>query len=734
VETIAANDTLFAAAGPVSVRSVSQRNRQVVLFSLVVAGNHTYAITDQLIGVCDSSVQIAAPVAYSSYSGGGGCFPAGTPVTTPTGLTAIDRLEIGDTVVTTTAGATGGTDARVVGTSQTSYEGDMISVVVDGRSVESTGNHPFFVVDGDNLHARPPAADVPPADQALTTGGRWVEARHLQPGDRIASLGEWRAAGGDAAGRVTDITSRPARTTVYNVTVATLHTYTISSQGLLVHNKASAEESVKAGGPPAEMTASVPTLQQFNTEEYNRIFEPGFKRVVDEPLSTLSIDVDTASYSNVRRFLQRGTRPPEDAVRIEELINYFSYEFPDPVGDEPFSVTAELSDCPWNVNTALLQIGLQAERIAFESLPPNNLVFLLDVSGSMSASNKLPLLKHSLLLLVDELRDIDHVSIVVYAGAAGLVLPPTPCTDKELIVAALERLSSGGSTAGGQGIVLAYDVAQRFFDPDGNNRVILGTDGDFNVGPSSQGALERIIEREREGGVYLTVLGFGMGNYKDARMETLADHGNGNYAYIDSIEEARKVLVREVAGTLYTVANDVKIQIEFNPAEVDEYRIIGYENRLLAAEEFADDRKDAGEMGAGHSVTVLYELKLSGDGPAAPRALRYQTTMVDRAAADSGELLFMKFRYKPPGESESREVTAPVPYTMVSDSALSADFVLSSALASFGMLLRNSEHRGEATPSSIVSQIEQALAFDPNGYRRELLGLIKLYEWLPRTR
>ena len=347
---------------------------------------------------------------------------------------------------------------------------------------------------------------------------------------------------------------------------------------------------------------------EFNTEEYGRITENDFLEAVNHPLSTFSIDVDTASYSNVRRFLNQGQLPPADAVRIEELINYFKYDYPQPEGDHPFSITTELATCPWEPAHKLIHIGLQGKRIPLANAPANNLVFLIDTSGSMDEPDKLPLLKSAFKLLTDQLREQDHVAIVVYAGAAGLVLPATSGSDKKTILSAIDKLEAGGSTAGGAGINLAYEVARRSFIPTANNRVILATDGDFNVGVSSDGELLRLIERERESGVFLTVLGFGTGNIKDSKMELLADQGNANYAYVDTIREARKVLVSELGGTLNTIAKDVKIQVEFNPANVQAYRLIGYENRLMRAEEFNDDKKDAGELGAGHSVTALYEI------------------------------------------------------------------------------------------------------------------------------
>ncbi len=348
--------------------------------------------------------------------------------------------------------------------------------------------------------------------------------------------------------------------------------------------------------------------EAFNTEEYDGIVENRFLKVTDNPLSTFSIDVDAASYSNVRRFLNDGALPPAGAVRIEEMINYFHYDYPQPRGEDPFSINTEIADCPWSQDNRLVLIGLQGKRIPTENLPPSNIVFLIDVSGSMNEPNKLPLVQQSMKMLTEQLREQDRVAIVVYAGNAGLVLPATSGANKQAISNAIDRLEAGGSTAGGAGIKLAYEIAKNNYLPKGNNRVILCTDGDFNVGASSDDEMERLIEQERKSGVFLTVLGYGMGNYKDSKMQKLADKGNGNHAYIDNLNEAKKVLVSEFGGTLFTIAKDVKLQIEFNPEKVQAYRLIGYENRLLNKEDFNNDQKDAGELGSGHTVTALYEV------------------------------------------------------------------------------------------------------------------------------
>lgn len=436
---------------------------------------------------------------------------------------------------------------------------------------------------------------------------------------------------------------------------------------------------------------------EHNTEEYGRFEENPFLRPSDNPLSTFSIDVDRASYANVRRFLRDGVRPPRDAVRIEEMVNYFTYDYPEPNAGEPVSITTELAACPWNAKNRLLLIGLQTKKIATADLPPNNLVFLVDTSGSMQSPDKLPLVRNALRLLVDQLRPEDTVSIVAYAGSAGLVLKPTRGSDRGAIHEALDAFEAGGSTAGAEGIVLAYQVAKENFLREGNNRVILATDGDFNVGVTSDGELERLIEEKRRDGIFLTVLGFGSGNLKDSKMELLADKGNGNYAYIDTIAEARKSLVREMGATLLTVAKDVKIQVELNPATVGAYRLIGYENRLLRAEDFNNDAKDAGELGAGHSVTALYEIAPpGGEVPnGSVDALKYQT----RAAAASSDLATVKLRYKAPDADASRLMTRVVS-TSVGEP--SDNFRLASSVAQLGMLLRDSPHKGDAAFETIA--------------------------------
>ena len=466
-----------------------------------------------------------------------------------------------------------------------------------------------------------------------------------------------------------------------------------------------------------------------NTEDYDHIQENEFLDALKVPLSTFSIDVDTAAYANVRRFLMSGQMPYADAVRIEELINYFSYDYPEPTGDDPFSFTTELTECPWNPAHKLLLVGLQAKKVSFEKLPPNNLTFLLDVSGSMSDPNKLPLLIGAMKLLVNTLRPEDKIAIVVYAGAAGVILEPTSCSEKEKIVKALEKLQAGGSTAGGEGIQLAYKLAKENFNKQGNNRVILCTDGDFNVGPSSDGELVKMIEEKRKEGIYLTVLGFGMGNYKDSKMEQLADKGNGNYAYIDNLMEAKKVLVTQMGGTLLTIAKDVKIQIEFNPALVKEYRLIGYENRIMAAKDFDDDTKDAGELGAGHTVTVLYEIVLS-DGKVSSADLKYQNVTVKEDAKASKEIGQIKFRYKNPNSDTSKLIVSPMYDKSIMWKDASQNLKWASAVAEWGMLLRDSKFKGDASYAHVLETAKAAIGKDEFGYRKEFIQLVELSKGL----
>lgn len=467
----------------------------------------------------------------------------------------------------------------------------------------------------------------------------------------------------------------------------------------------------------------------FNREGYDNIQENPFLKATDNPLSTFSIDVDGASYSNIRRMINSGQMPPAGAVRIEEMINYFSYNYPQPTGDAPFSINTEYVECPWNAKHQLVSIGLQGKKIATESLPAANIVFLIDVSGSMQSADKLPLVKSSMKLLADQLRPQDKVSIVVYAGNAGLVLPATNGNEKIKIKEAISKLEAGGSTAGGAGIQLAYKTAQENFVSKGNNRIVLCTDGDFNVGVSSDDALERLIGEKRASGIFLTVLGYGTGNYQDAKMQKLADKGNGNHAYIDNISEARKVLINQFGGTMFTIAKDVKLQIEFNPAKVQGYRLIGYENRMLAKEDFNDDKKDAGELGSGHTVTALYEI--IPVGPAAPELkkvdnLKYQRAENNFVTSQFGnEVMTVKFRYKKPDGDKSLLLQKIITGSPVQLSAAGENFYLASAVAQFGMLLRNSEYKGSGGYKLAESLLSKVIKNDEQGYRNELKQLMK---------
>jgi Ca-activated chloride channel family protein len=479
----------------------------------------------------------------------------------------------------------------------------------------------------------------------------------------------------------------------------------------------------------AKAEAEVYQTPQWNTEEYDAIEENIFREALKNPLSTFSIDVDAASYSNVRRFINNGQRPPKDAVRIEELVNYFDYDYAQPTSNNPFAIHTEISSAPWNSKHKLVHIGLQGKTIPTENLPPSNLVFLIDVSGSMDAPNKLPLLKSSFKMLLGQLRPQDHVAIVVYAGAAGLVLEPTAGSEKRKILDALDQLQAGGSTAGGAGISLAYSIAKQHYKQGANNRVILATDGDFNIGESSNASMERLVEEKRKDGIFLTVLGFGMGNYKDSKMETLADKGNGNYAYIDNITEARKVLVNEFGGTLFTIAKDVKLQIEFNPTKVKAYRLIGYENRMLKNEDFNNDKKDAGELGSGHTVTALYEIIPVGVDSEffTIDDLKYQRTTIDPKAEKTKELMTIKFRYKEPNGEESKLIVHPLLDSNTPLANTSNNFRWSASVAAFGMLLRESEYTKNYTYDEVVQMAQGSKSTDNEGYRIEFINMVKSF-------
>lgn len=502
---------------------------------------------------------------------------------------------------------------------------------------------------------------------------------------------------------------------VYGLSVSSPPSIRIRSSASIVADKRKPEKTEES--------------KSFNTEGYDVLVENPFLKTTDNPLSTFSIDVDAASYSNIRRIINDGTLPPAGAVRIEEMINYFTYDYDQPSKNEPFNVNLEAGPCPWNQQHQLVMVGLQGRKIPNDKLPPANLVFLIDVSGSMDSEDKLPLVQSSMKLLADQLRPQDNVAIVVYAGQAGLVLPSTSGASKIKIKSAIDELEAGGSTAGGQGIQLAYNTARASFIKGGNNRVILCTDGDFNVGVSSDDALVKLIENERKSGVFLTVLGFGTGNYQDAKMQKLADKGNGNHAYIDNLGEARKVLVKEAGGTLYTIAKDVKLQVEFNPAKVQGYRLIGYENRILAKEDFNDDTKDAGELGSGHTVTAFYEIIPVGVKSAFLRgtdSLRYQVPAEPFSESEfTEELMYVKLRFKKPDEDQSKLVSFPVATTIRSLQRSSENFRFAAAVAQFGMLLLDSKFKGNADFDQVYDLAKSARGTDKEGYRLEFLELVK---------
>lgn len=470
-------------------------------------------------------------------------------------------------------------------------------------------------------------------------------------------------------------------------------------------------------------------LENMNNEEYDAFVENPFELTKNQSVSTFSIDVDNAAYSNVRRMINNGEIVDKNAVRIEEMINYFKYSYPQPKNDQPFSINSEYSDSPWNSKHKLLKIGLQGKNIPMEKLPTSNLVFLIDVSGSMEAQNKLPLLKSSFKVLLDQLRPQDKVGIVVYAGNAGMVLPMTSAKEKSKIIDALYKLQAGGSTAGGAGIELAYKMAQENFVKGGNNRVIIATDGDFNVGTSSTGDLQTLIEEKRKSGVFLTCLGFGMGNFKDNRMETLADKGNGNYAYIDNMQEANKFLGKEFSGTLYAIAKDVKIQIEFNPQFVKSYRLIGYENRKLKNEDFNNDAIDAGELGSGHTVTALYEIipaDVKSEFLPNETELKYSNSTSNSNFGD--ELATVKFRYKKPDGDKSTEMIQAIKNTDVSLNSASEDFKFASSVAWFGLVLRNSKLITDKDLKNVEKLAKKGKSNDSEGYRAEFVRLVEAYQ------
>jgi len=496
-----------------------------------------------------------------------------------------------------------------------------------------------------------------------------------------------------------------------------------SNEAALMEPSANATSKMILSSPP----------QQRNAETYKEIKENSFVAVAQQPVTTFSADVDRAAYANVRRIIGYGQIPPKDAVRIEEMVNYFDYDYPAPEEGSvsPLRVSPELAPAPWNPNHLLLRIGLQAKKIDLAQAPPSNIVFLIDVSGSMDEENKLPLLKSSFKMLLGQLRPDDKIAIVTYANGTKVALPSTSVKDKEKIIKVLDNLYASGGTSGGRGIQLAYEQAQKSFIKNGNNRIILATDGDFNIGINNTTDLEKFIEKQRESGIYMSVLGFGMGNYRDDMAETIADKGNGNYAYIDNITEAKKVLVNELSGTLFAVAKDVKLQLEFNPKYVKEYKLIGYENRMLANEDFTNDKKDAGEIGAGHTVTALYEL-VPSDGKVA-QSLRYQSQELNEKGKGN-ELGFLKIRYKDPKvkDAKSVEITEPLVFNKKALKETSADYRFAASVAEFGILLRDNSNKANATYDQVIELAEGAIGKDPEGYRKEFVRLVKSVKMLPK--
>lgn len=496
-----------------------------------------------------------------------------------------------------------------------------------------------------------------------------------------------------------------------------------SNEAALMEPSANATSKMILSSPP----------QQRNAETYKEIKENSFVVVAQQPVTTFSADVDRAAYANVRRIIGYGQIPPKDAVRIEEMVNYFDYDYPAPEEGSvsPLRVSPELAPAPWNPNHLLLRIGLQAKKIDLAQAPPSNIVFLIDVSGSMDEENKLPLLQSSFKLLLGQLRPDDKVAIVTYANGTKVALPSTSVKDKEKIIKVLDNLYASGGTSGGRGIQLAYEQAQKSFIKNGNNRIILATDGDFNIGINNTTDLEKFIEKQRESGIYMSVLGFGIGNYRDDMAETIADKGNGNYAYIDNITEAKKVLVNELSGTLFAVAKDVKLQLEFNPKYVKEYKLIGYENRMLANEDFTNDKKDAGEIGAGHTVTALYEL-VPSDGKVA-QSLRYQSQELNEKGKGN-ELGFLKIRYKDPKvkDAKSVEITEPLIFNKKALKDTSTDYRFAASVAEFGILLRDNSNKANATYDQVIELAEGAIGKDPEGYRKEFVRLVKSVKMLPK--
>lgn len=602
-------------------------------------------------------------------------------------------------------------------TSGTALEGVTVKVISTGVSTLSDKEGKYSIsVPGNNESLRYSLEGY--VEQTLSTG------RRQRIDVALASVSA-KPDSTDALGAPTEVIEMEAADALYEEVVVTSMGHERNAKRSRGGGRARMGMGATSGAYMSAPPSPEPGID-YNTEEYDVIKENGFKTAVDDPLSTFSIDVDNASYSNLRRVVSNGGTPHKDMVRIEEMVNYFNYEYTDPKGEHPFSINTEISSAPWNPQHRLVHVGIQGKKLNYDELNPCNLVFLIDVSGSMSDRNKLPLLKSSLKLLLSKLSEKDKVSLVVYAGAAGLVLPATPATQKETIMAALDNLQAGGSTAGGAGIQLAYKVAKDNLIADGNNRVILCTDGDFNVGASSTAEMVRMIEEKRKEGIFLTIAGFGMGNYKDGRMEQISNAGNGNYYYIDNIREAEKVFVTDMRATLFTIAKDVKIQVEFNPEHVQAYRLIGYENRLLNKEDFNDDKKDAGELGAGHTVTALYEIIPVGVESSFVKSvdeLKYQRDpRNDKKHND--ELLTVKFRYKQPDGDTSILIEHPLKDEAVDIASTSDNFRWSAAVAEYGMLLRKSEFKNDASYEQVLALARGAKGKDANGYRQEFIQLV----------
>ncbi|OPB92103.1 hypothetical protein BAS06_02495 [Elizabethkingia miricola] len=569
--------------------------------------------------------------------------------------------------------------------------GNMNNVIIRGASIPSQTYEPLYVMNGEVVNN----------NYLKVLSPNNIESINVLKGKKATALYGSKAANGVIVIATKDLSKRELR-------------------------------KIKRKARKLEKENPIITLPQpkieVSKEEYPEFTENSFESPATNPLSTFSVDVDKAAYSNIRRMINYGQTVPKDAVRIEEMINYFPYYYPQPADQHPFSISTEYSVAPWNSKHKLLKIGLQGKNLDLNKAPKSNLVFLVDVSGSMDQENKLPLLKKSLALMTEKLSSEDKVSLVAYAGSAGLVLPATPGSDKKKILEAIDRLSAGGSTAGGAGIQLAYKIARENLIRNGNNRVVIATDGDFNVGVSSRNDLTSLIEAERKSGIFLTCLGYGMGNYKDTTLETLAKAGNGNYAYIDNLQEANKFLVKEFAGTMYTIAKDVKIQIEFNPQNVQAYRLIGYENRLLKDEDFVNDAIDAGEIGAGHQVTALYEIIPAGtEDEFSPKNINLKYSKKTETGNNFGkELATIKFRYKKPDGDKSIEIIKNIDNKNIALSNTSDDFRFAADVAWFGMKLRDSQYLKDKETKSILNLGKSAIKYDPDGYRNEFLKLVEL--------